>query len=83
MCVCVYVHLCMCAFVHANMLVYMCVSLCACMHKSTSSSSPHASRGPAQEKNPNTFRPERKTDFLDESPLVKRRAFYFFGNYYL
>ena len=75
---------------HADVLVYVraraCVRACvllACMHICTSTSSPHASRGPAQEKNPNTFRPERKTDFLDESPLVKRRAFYFFGNYYL
>lgn len=33
-------------------------------------SSPNTSRGPAHEKNPNTFRPERKTDFLDESSLV-------------
>lgn len=33
-------------------------------------SSPNTSRGPTHQKNPNPFRPERKTDFLDESSLV-------------
>lgn len=59
------------------LLVCTSVCLCVCAHMCMSSS-PQASRGPAQEKNPNTFKPERKTDILDESPLVKRRAFYFF-----
>lgn len=70
-----------CAFLHANMPVYMSVYP-SCTHArmnicTSSPSSPHASRGPAQEKNPNTFRPERKTDFLDESLLVKQGPFIF------
>lgn len=55
---------CFCAwtsvFVHAQM---------------SSWASPNTSRGPAHEKNPNTFKPERKTDFLDESSLVSVGSF--------
>lgn len=68
-----------------NHAFYMCKQACFCawtsvfMHAQMSSwSSPNTSRGPAHEKNPNTFRPERKTDFLDESSLVSVGPFILF-----
>lgn len=75
---CVYVFICACEPLCMQTCLCICDCVRACMQKCTSSSSPHASRGPAQEKNPNTFRPERKTDFLDESPLVKRMGPFIF-----
>lgn len=67
-----------CECVHINM--HVCVCVCAQRHISLISP---GLTWPSPGEKTQYFLSRKNNTLLDESPLVKRRAFYFFGNYYL